>query len=135
MSIQRWRFRRIWALLGVAWIALWAWPTVGALHDVLDAHRSVLAARREARLEAANRSRDPLARAEDHALRNYRSAQGPATFSLAVAERGLALRKTRLAERVTWLVGGPVATGAAALAFYVLVRRTRRPIGGTSDGG
>ena len=108
------------------WIAIWAWPTLDALQGALEAHRHVLVARREAQIDAAHRSRDPLARAEDHALRSYLAVQSPATFSLAVAERGLALRKARLIERMAWLVLGPVAFGSAMSTLYGLARRNRR---------
>ena len=130
-----WNVHRRWPLLSAAWIAIWAWPTLDALQGALEAHRHVLVARHEAQIEAAHRSRDPLARAEDHALRSYLSGQAPTTFSLAVAQRSVALRKARLIERVAWLVGGPVAFGAAAMTLYALARRNRRRGGETGQRG
>ncbi|HJS32638.1 MAG TPA: hypothetical protein VJ924_11620 [Alphaproteobacteria bacterium] len=135
MSIQRWNLRRLWPLLSATWIAIWAWPTLDALQGALEAHRHVLVARREAQIEAAHRSRDPLARADDRALRSYLSAQSPTTFSLAVAERGFALRKARLIERVAWLVLGLVAFGAAMSTLYGLARRNHRSGGETGERG
>lgn len=126
MSTPWWNPRRLWPLFSAAWIAIWAWPTLDALQSALEAHRHVLVAHRDAQVEAAHRSRDPLARAEDHALRSYLAVQSPATFSLAVAERGLALRKARLIECVTWLAGGPLAAGAAAIAMHLAAFRNRR---------